>query len=271
MENKVFSIDRFNMLCRFYWPAMRRQLFWSGIVLVFCYVVSLCALEFAVHTESEGKKGLLIMVVGGLSAVVSFVYYLGPLLFASCRQRLVATTLPASWQEKSLLFLGWCVVFFPLFLAVVWYACVGIASMFSDYASIYAALAHHALEDVPGVFQNLTGKFNLVNIFTSLSVMSCAAWGVCYCRHNRMAMGVVGALVGTVISSVLSMGFALLAMLDTDFFRGLRDGLAVKPEDFPLQLVEAFQHWLPMLNVVVIVFSLSVLSLCVYKIKTRQN
>lgn len=274
MEHKAFSIDRFNLLCRFYWPAMRRQLLWSGIVLVACYVASLLAVEHINLTSSDGMTSLLMIIVSGAATIISFIYYLGPLLFASCRNRQVATTLPASWQEKAVMLLGWCIVAFPLFMAVVWYACVGVASIFSNYASVYPALVS-MVPPFPSEFginfHEFVARFNYINTLTSLATMSFVALAVSFCRHNRYTLGVVGALVGSFIVGAMSVGLTVIAFLNTDFMRGLRAGLAVNPEDFGHQFFRNLIEYMPVFGWVVAVIPVVVFGLCIYKIKTRQN
>lgn len=273
MPAKNTFTDRLLLLGNFYMPAMRLQLTLAAIVLMLCYLGCLASLNL-LHSENN-FLGIGVMTYSAALSLAGFTYYCGPLLFAFCRNRAVATTLPASWPQKSVFFLGWCLIAYPAFLAVVWYAMVGIASLFTPFASVNAAFLDYIQSLSEGIspynIVQITGQHWYTNILSSLIVMSCTAWGVCNCRRNRLVFGIVGAFAGMALNFLAGMIMGILGAASTDLIRGIADGMEVDPEMFAEQFLDYMLRSADIVSAVMGIGSAILLAMCVVKIKNRQN
>lgn len=265
--------DRLIMLAQFYRPALRKQLIAAGITLVVCYLLCLLGLQLLKTTDNHQVLG--IMMYSGALWVANLTYFCGPLAFAFCRNRSVATTLPASWQQKSVFFLGFIFIAYPAFLAVVWYAMVGLCSLFTSDAAVNTAFLHYIqlMDNSTSAFSltDLTDSYWYTNVLSSIIVASCAAWGVCASRRNRMAMGIVGACVGSFINFMAGMAMGIASIASTDFIQGIADNNPVDPDNFATEIMDNLLEAIPVYSIGMLIISVVVLAMCVVKIKNRQN
>lgn len=273
MANLNTHADRINMLIRFYRPAMRAQLIAAGFVVAACYLVCLGALSI-LRGDQEHCLPIGVLLYAGARSLAGMTFYCGPLLFAFCRNRAVATTLPASWQEKAFFFLAYILLAYPAFLAVVWYALLGLASIFTADAAVNTTFMEFLQNYGDGTQFNLSDLSNqswYTNVGTSLVVMSCVAFAVVFSRRNRVALGIVGGLVGIFINFAAGLVIGIASVASTDFMRGLRDGLVSAPNAFADQMMQNILYDARIFAIGTFVLSAILLALCVWKIKTRQN
>lgn len=265
--------DRLIMLAQFYRPALRKQLIAAGITLVITYL--LCLLGVHLLKTTDNHRALALLMYSGALWVANLTYFCGPLVFAFCRNRSVATTLPASWQQKSVFFICYILIAYPAFLAVVWYAMVGLCSLFTTDAAVNTAFMNYLqmLDENTRTFSltELTDKFWYSNVASSIIVVCCAAWGVCASRRNRSAMGVVGALGGMFINFLGGMAIGIASIASTEFIEGIADQTPVDPDNFANEIMDNLMAAMPMYSVAMLIISVGLLTMCVLKIKKRQN
>lgn len=269
MESEIFSIRRMGLLWNFYWPAIRRQALWSGILLVLAYVLMWFTLNSITNVETDNTAVGLFSLEQFLPSIV---YVSGPLVFSFCRRRPVATTLPASWVEKGLMMLGYALVAFPAFMAAVWYICTGIFAIFAPWADI-ATKTIELFSVMPGMdFSRLTRAATLGN------ALSCA-WlvaGVCYfisaVRRQRLAIGIAAIFGGYVASGIFGGVLGVVALLRSGFIASVKDG-TLNPENsdaFVSMILNSIQKLLPIYTIAGAVILVMFVVLTFWKIKTRQ-
>ena len=211
MNENVISMQRVAWLFRFYSRGIAIQLSISAAVVVVGYLIALWGMSFKSFLE-----GPFLPAYSFGTGLAELPYYCGPLLFAMCRRRWLATALPATWQEKALVALGYSLVLVPLFLAAVWYASMGVASIFTDSANVDAgmhAMMIRLMEQVELSINDLWTSSRTINILTSVFTCSAVLWAVEMSRHNRFSMGIVALLATKFMLFVAGLVYGIMAAM----------------------------------------------------------
>ena len=269
MESEIFSLRRLGLLCRFYWPAIKRQALWGAVVLVVAYVLSWVTLN-NIHDvgQDDGMVGLFSLV----QVLPAIVYMTSPLVFAYCRRRAVATTLPASWVEKGVLIVGYVLVVFPAFMAAVWYACTGLFALFAPWADI-AKRTLEVFSVLPGLdFSALTRGATLGNWlgYAWLGAMTC--YFVAAVRRQRLAIGIASIFGGYVLTMIFGAIGGIYAVLNSGFVQAVKEGNfnPDSPDDFVAMILEEVRHLMPLYASLSALLCVVFVVLTFWKIKTRQ-
>ena len=269
MESEVFSFRRMGLLWNFYWPAIRRQAFWSGIVLVVAYVVMWFTLNSITDVEKDDLAVGFFSLEQFLPAIV---YMTGPLVFAFCRRRAVITTLPASWVEKGVMMIGYALVVFPAFMAAVWFICTGIFAIFAPWANI-ATRTIELFSVLPGMdFARLTQSATLGNALSSAWLVAAVCYFISAVRRQRLAIGIAAIFGGNVASGVCGGVLGVVALLRSGFIAAVKDGTfnTDNPDTFVSMILNSIQELMPVYTIAGAVILAVFVALTFWKIKTRQ-
>lgn len=269
MNDKVFSMRRLGLLWRFYTPAIRLQLAISGIILLASYLICLWGASGCLgHGADEVALSMALYSFGAW--IASWMYLSGPLVFGFSSQRRVATTLPASWQEKSVFMFGYIFVVVPLFLAAIWYGAMGVASLFTDAADANAVVLNMVGKETEGIsMTSLTGNSRSGSVaFNMLS----AAFGclvIASARRNRIALGVVALIAIQFVNWLSGVALGIYAVFKTRMVQKIAAGES--PDVSPQELIDVISGVMPVYSTICAIAAVAVVVLTVLKIKNRQN
>lgn len=272
MTNR-FSIDRLSLLWNFYWPAIKLQGAIAGGATVLAYLLSLWGVSLIGMTplsdDYEPGIGLILYSFG--SNLLYWCLFAGVLMFGMCRVRRDAIMLPASWQEKSVFYLGYILILYPLYILAIWYALSGLASLFTPCAFTSRAI-YTWLSEAPAsvhAYVRLALPFNIV---MTIFIISCGAFAMAYAKRSRVAMAVVGVLAGMAMNVVIGIVVGILVIVKSNEFANL----TTQPQNFsPEVFVDEVVANMPWVGgvacAVTAVASMVLCVLVVLKIKNRQN
>lgn len=268
MENNTFSLSRMYMLARFYWPAMRWQLGLSAAVVLASYIIALFS-GLHVRMDAQGGPTFPIILYSMAEGIAGWVIYLAPLLFAFVGQRAVITTLPASWQEKAVFMLAYVLVVIPGLYFIVWYAGVGVASLYTPHANITAYIINIISSTDPqvrGLLNSMIPHMEFNSSLTTLMPLALSCFLIEYSRRNRLAMGIVGIVGGQIIVFIMSMACTIFTIV-----RAVKDTIDSNVDEMPDLIVHGLMDTIQIGSMVVTAAAVVLLILTVRKIKTRQD
>lgn len=269
MNANDFSLRRLALLWRFYTPAIRKQLVLSGAILLASYLICLWGASGCLGRDvDEVALPMALYSFGGW--IASWMYLSGPLVFGFCSQRRVATTLPASWQEKSVFMFGYVFVVVPLLLAAIWFGAMGVASLFTDAADVNAVVLNMVNSETEGInLTSLTGNSRAGGVaFNMLS----AAFGclvIASVRRNRIALGVVALIAIQFVNWLSGVALGIYAVFKTRMVQKIAAGES--PDVSPQDLIDVISGVMPVYYTVCAIAAVAVVVLTVLKIKNRQN
>lgn len=207
-----FSLERVAMLWRYYTPGMASHLLLTAGLSLLCYLIALLSVK--IH------DGLGLYSVAAWLRM--FGYYCGPLHFARFRDRNFSLQLPATPGERTFIMLFYVMVVVPAVIAVTWYASVGVASMFTDNASVLPVVTEliNAEAKVDGISLNLndlTGTMPLQYLQNATVVFVCLLC-VVLSRRSPVTNGIIGIIVSLVAMSVIGGIVGIIVVLSSDCF-----------------------------------------------------
>lgn len=268
MNDKVFSMHRLGLLWRFYTPAIRLQLAISGITLLMSYFICLAGAAGALTAKITENGGWVALYSFG-AMIASYVFLSGPLVFAYCGQRRVATTLPASWQEKAVFMLGYVFMLVPLFLAAIWYGSMGVMSFFTPAADVNATISHILLSETHGLsFDSIMSgsKFGSTVAETATAAFSCFV--IVAARRNRLALGIVAVFGARLLNWLAGVIVGIYAVLSSGIVSRVAKGdTDIAPQDLIGFIADAMPYYTALSALLTLVFA----ALAVSKIKNRRN
>lgn len=267
MNSNRFSLRRVGMLAGFYSPGIKKMFLVSGIVLLVCYFISFYGASMA---RAYPDKEVFVLIYSMGAGIVGWVYLVGPLVFAMPAKRELATTLPASWAEKSVFVLGWIFVAYPLFLAALWYGVSALCSLFSDSAWVNSVMLDHINTDSPVDLNRVWGGSMYLNRMQDMAVVSVVALVVCSVRRNRLAYGVVGMLVALFAFWVLGVVIGVVAAIKSRIFQDVADHSA-NPDSIAASIVTEIAELFPWVIVVAAIIVCVCSLLIIRKIRTREG
>ncbi len=260
------------LLANFYFPAIRLQLIICGSLLALAYLLSLYALtSFRAYAGSENHSWTFIYSAS--HTLAEWIYFTGPLIFTMCGLRAVATTLPASWVEKSAFMFLYVFVLFPLFLAMIWYALTGFCSMFTTSASVVPTAIHLLSEEIGGIDLNhITSHSLFANIITQAMVAACTCFTIVNTRRNRLGLGIVTVFGTMFLNNIASCLLAVYAVLSSEsFMAAVTSASEVSPEALMNEIFESTCNYMPLYCAIYAACTCIITGLTIWKIKTRQN
>ena len=267
MNENVISMQRVARLFRFYSRGIAIQLSISAAVVVVGYLIALWGMSFKSFLE-----GPFLPAYSFGTGLAELPFYCGPLLFAMCRRRWLATALPATWQEKALVALGYSLVLVPLFLAAVWYASMGVTSIFTDSANVEAGMKitiTRLMEQAELRIDDLWTSSRAFNILTSVFTCAAVLWAVEMSRHNRFSMGIVALLATKFMLFVAGLVIGIMAAMHiVDNVVTTEGGQGKIQADLILDYANSIIPWF---GAAVVLLILVLLGWSVYLIKNRQE
>ena len=267
MSSDRFSMRRLAMLAGFYSPGIKKMFLVSGIVLLVCYFISFYGTSMAsIYPDKE----IFILIYSMGAGIVGWVYLVGPLVFAMPAKRELATTLPASWAEKSVFVLGWIFVVYPLFLAALWYGASALCSLFSDSAWVNSVMLEHINNDSPVDFNRVWGDSMYLNRLQDMAVVSVVALVVCSVRRNRIGYGVVAMLVTLFAFWLMGIVLGVVAALKSRVFQNIADQ-DVNPDSIAASIVTEVAELFPWVIVVAGIIVCICSLLIIRKLRTREG
>lgn len=183
-----FSPVRFGQLWDFYRPGILRQWGWTLLGLLCIYLLALLARA----TQSFGLFGLV-------NTMIVLPVYLGPIVFATYRDRALQVLLPASGVEKALFMLLYTIVAVPLAVVASWFAIEGIFGMFGAAPDVMGAFDSRIQDDFMELGLASYNVFNPLRLATELVPALVCLYVVVSSRGQRVLKG-IGGVVGTVVS-----------------------------------------------------------------------
>lgn len=277
MNSNTFSIRRIAMLAGFYWPVIRIQLVIAAVVVAACYLISIFSVSMVYANGDD--PGLYMALYSMFISGGNLVYCSGPLIFAWCAQRAIATTLPASWTEKTTFMLGYVFILFPAFLAIVWYGLTGIFSFFTPYAAPVQAMMGVLAEqagDQMGIIDKLTNTTRPSNLASCAMIASLACFAVASVRRNRLAMGVLAIFGGMALNWLAGVFISVMAFLHSDSLMGVVEnpGAAASEQlgnQIASEIITMMSDMMPVYGIICAIIAVTMAALTAYRIKTRQN
>lgn len=260
-------MHRLALLWRFYSPAIRKQLIICGVVLFVSYFMCLAGSS----GFNAGEGGGLWLALYSLGAMIAgWVYYAAPLVFGFCSQRRVATTLPASWQEKALFMFGYVFVVVPLFLALVWYGCVAVMSIFTPDANVTSNMMESISAEASGLSLGAMMKSSkYMSVVSYMASVALACYVIVIARRNRITLGIVAILAYSFLNWLCGVALGIYAVVRSKMFEHIAEGR--EPDMNPQLLVDIIAGAMPVLAVLCGMLLVLFVVLATLKIKTRQN
>lgn len=259
---------RLGLLARFYTPAIRMVLIVSGVVLVLAYVLSFSGVTLARIYQGNGNFMLMYSMGVGIAG---WVYLAGPFIFAMPKKRALVTTLPASWQEKSVFVFLWSFVVYPLYLAGVWYCMTGLCRLFSDAAFVNEVMMGIISENVGSVsFDGLIRNSHFYSAVNDMAAVSIIALVICSVRRNRMVLGIVGGVVGMFAFWLIGVIMGIYIVVTSDVFSDVVSG-ASSPDSLAQGFVDELTKVYPIESGLAVLVVIVCVVLTIRKIKMRQG
>lgn len=243
-SQKLFSFPRFMMVARFYYPRLKKQII---ILPIVAFVIGLLSVTAIVN----GTKGLFVIA----SLILGACYIFSPLIFATRKGIEIETMLPATWVEKSVFIIGYCIIgvsilyFVPIILAEL------SAHLFLDYSC----------QDLTQMlitqgFMYETG-YNLINTVFFLAL--CMTAVMCSTR-DRIIRGILWVIAGEILFFVIGAVEGILVATHTEWS---------SPEEVENSVSVITAEMAPVftgLTILMIAAIAGMIAMTTYKIKNRQ-
>lgn len=267
MTNDNFSQLRMKHLWNFYWPTIRIQFLIGGGIVLLMY---LAALFFTILQTNGSSEDLFFVSFYAMCCnFARYVYFAGPLLFAICRQRSIATSIPASWQEKATFMFGYIFVVFPALLAAVWYGASFVASFFTPCYNVVSSMNNYIADyaGLPFPITQLASKSMPSSAISDTSIAALCAIMITYSRNNRLIMGIVGIVIGVVAYGIIGFIIGVCSFLFSDFLNIVVEN----PEQATNSVLTFIMNLMPYLTLLSILVTIILCYFTTRKIRYRQN
>lgn len=208
LNNDKFSWQRMMMVAKYYGNPMKRMIMIYSAILVTFYLLALVSSFWNIE----------FLLTSVASTVFQFMCFFASFVFVLKNDTAVITQLPARGQEKAALIIGWSILFIPLLLIAEWVLCTGIASIFTENANVTRSLM--AISDEMYESKWLYMLNNLSNLIPMVTVL----YVVMTVKRNRIAMGIVAAILCLVAIGILGGIVGLVSALTDDIFFDIASG-----------------------------------------------
>lgn len=238
-SQQLFSFPRFMMVARFYYPRLKKQII---ILPIVAFVIGLLSIVSFVK-DMKGTYVIAALILGAC-------YTFSPLIFATRKGIEIETLLPATWVEKSVFIIGYCIVgisvlyFVPIFISEM------VAHTFIDYSckELYQRMVEQ------GIIYNIS--YNIVN--SIFYVVTCMTAVICSIRH-RVLNGILWVIL---INIVFFTAGAIEGFLAATRAENLDEISSVVHD-----VMDPIHNWL---IAVMITLIIAMILFTVHKIKNRQ-
>lgn len=263
MSNAI-SKSRLKLLFNFYRPALIRQLPICGILLLALYALTVSAVAEVVNYDNRSY----VLQFSFASSCVTLLYFAGPLVFAWCRNRSALITLPATWQEKALLMLGYVLIIYPAFLAALWYAAMGITSLFSDFANPVSAMTEYLIGNGGEFMRPLVSLSPYANASSAMTIALATCLTIVLSRKHRMARAVGTTVGGLLVLFIVGAVMGFTAFVKSKFSQ-VAEGATIMQSVFS-DFFDSLSHYFSILGIVTLLLSVVLIVAIVLIIKNRQ-
>lgn len=261
--NDKFSMRRVAMLARFYGPGSRRFLLYTALTVAVAYVLSLLS------TMGAPAPGLGLFSLA--SILVGLPVYVAPIVFARYSDRTLTVGVPATWIEKSVFMLGFCFVAVPAVSAAVWYAGMGIASLFTDHADVTDFMLQYVMQDAkyPGLSSFNISWSRVFNSIAGVLPAIAALYAVLSVKRLPILFGVIAEVATYTVISILSGIYGVVLAFRAGVADGMR-GMEPDPEAVVTDILNGLSDMMPYATAVVIMLLIAGAAMVVRKIKNVQ-
>lgn len=195
-SQQLFSFPRFMMVARFYYPRLKKQIIFLPIV---AFVIGLLSIISII----DQMKGTFVIA----SLLLGACYTFSPLILATRKGTEIETALPATWVEKSVFLIGYCLI--------------GVTILYFGPILIAEAVAHTVIDYSCGDLYNQMKEQGLIykigyNITSSLFyLVTCMTAVICSTRH-RVLNGILWVILINIIFFIVGVIEGILATVHAD-------------------------------------------------------
>lgn len=232
------------MVARFYYPRLRKQ-------IIFLPIVSFIIGLLSIVTFIYDMKGLFVIA----SLLLGACYVFSPLIFTTRKGLEIETMLPATWVEKSVFIIGYCLIgvlmlyFVPITIAEL------VAHTFMDFS--YEELLARMMTQ--GIMYKVS--YNVVN--TLFYLVTCMTAVTCSTRY-RAVKGILWVIASNIIFFIVGVVEGIMVASHTEW------GSPEDIESSTSTIIRAMDPVFDWLIVIMIAAIIGLITFTVHKIKTRQ-
>lgn len=239
-------------LLRFYRP-------WLVKLTIAYSLVVLTLYAFGVYCHGH------FLAVSLCTAVLGYLYMFAPAVFGLVANRQIQIAFPASWQEKSILYLGFSIIFIPLLVYGLYCLLCWAGGMIWPYGNLQQTLVQQVGQEVgdPMVGSLMTPKSQWLSWACSGFVALSTLTGVIVSKRHRFFMGIIGGVVGNTVSGILSIVITLRALFGS--LETLNDESTA-----PAEIIAAVANDMNVYNSIMIYLAVALGAFVVWKIKNAK-
>lgn len=195
-NNKLFSFTRSALLLDFYMPLIKKHAIITAIGVVLCFLMIWTGLNLTSMPKLYATGNFCL----------GLIFYWAPLIFAYSKDRTLTIGLPASWLEKTLFAVFFCIVLVPIFMLLVWLACDGLVIL-CGFDSVSAAMSAQSYSQLTGEVGHLLSSGKVMNIVSNGCTVLISLFVVLSVRSNRITWAILTPLITLLAIGILT-GFA---------------------------------------------------------------
>lgn len=254
-----FSWKRVEYVIRFYYPLLRGQMIIYPCVALALYILA----SVAVYIKWTD------LLWAAPATVISFMFYLAPVVLTRRDTRMVATMLPATALEKTVVLLGYFMVIVPLLTYGVYYLGGSLIKMVIPAASV--------IDKIRSVKQDLGTPQFIYQASELVPAVTCL-WAVVKVKRNRTLKAVVSGVAAILGIGIIGMVYGAIVAFSSGFVSGIKDavheGGYLEPEQEEELVAPMVSEMIPFLT------AMGITSMCYvafavwmiyHTVKTRQN
>lgn len=255
MNNSAFHFNRFLMVARYYFPALKPQIILYPILASAIQILSFVLMNYEVGMPFAG---LMAMILGAMS-------YFGPLMLSRRSDRVLETMLPASASEKATFIILYCYVAIPAFTIILPFAICQILTYIFGTPDYY-----HMVIDASGI-KDINQHSAIQNLQALVPIATCM-----YCvvaLKKKRYMTVVWCIVSVIALVVIATIGALIAAINSGFIDGVNDGIYGNPPDseaFKQSFIDILKSTYYVLTSISVIYAALMAWLTARKIKLFQ-
>lgn len=212
-----FSWQRVDMVARYYYPSIRRQII----------IYPAISVAVGIATFFMYNSPISTIFAGILSMVLSFMFYFGPIVFTRRSDRAIETMLPATSGEKATFLLLYSFIVIPLL--------VYLPQFLIQRILIWTIPSNDLFMTINDLTSKFVGKTFGLSMAQSLVPLATCLYVVMRVKNNRAILGMVWAVVSLIGMGVISAIYGVYIALHSEalqaemFASGYNDAAAGLP------------------------------------------
>lgn len=196
-----FSWQRVDMIARYYYPSIRRQLI----------IYPAISVAVGIATFFMYNSPLSTIFAGILSMVLSFMFYFGPIVFTRRSDRAIETMLPATTGEKATFLLLYSFIVIPLL--------VYLPQFLVQRILIWTMPSNDFFMTINDLTSKFIGKTFGLSVAQSLVPLATCLYVVMRVKSNRAILGMVWAVASLIVTGICSAIYGVYFALHSEAFR----------------------------------------------------